>query len=383
MDKCPFIVDSSDIQTADVLQGDFKVEVRGIGALKAQDSRWVVAQVNGRVENILIKAGSQVVKGQPMVELSNPALQRELEKAHWELTATQAESQAAYTLLESQLVDLENSVDEAEFNYLSAKLKLDAETALLAQGKASISKLDYRRSQLATKQQKQRWQAQQKRISKMRANLSASQTAQQARLGLVRNNYQRIKEQVADLVIKASTDGVVQQVDLQHGQQVNSGNSVALIANQQKLYAELQIQELQVSRVATGQPVTIDTHSSQMSGKVVRIDPVVSAGMVKVDVALTQSLPAEARPDLNIEGRIQVSYIKDTLFIRRPAYAPRMSQADLFKVNQQTGIAKKQTAQFGESSVNHIQITAGLQLGDTVIVSDTSKWQQHNQVLIN
>ena len=200
---------------------------------------------------------------------------------------------------------------------------MDAETQLLAQGNATVSALEHQRSQLAVKQQMQFWLAQQQKTEKMQANMAATKVAQQARIGLVENNYQRVKEQVAALQVKASTSGVVQQVSLELGERAQVGDSVALIADQNTLFAELQVQEVRVRDIALGQLVTIDTRTSEIIGEVIRIDPAVKAGMVLIDVKLTSELPAEARPELTVDGLIAISHIENTLYVKRPVYAPR------------------------------------------------------------
>ena len=378
-----YIVNREEVQTARVERGEFRVDVRGAGVLKPQDIRWVSSQVAGRVEQMMIKVGATVTRGQALVQLSNPELHRALERAKWELEATRAENHAAYVAMESQLVDLENSVTEAEYNYKSTKLRLDAETELLSQGKGSVSMLDYQRTQLSVEQQLQRWRAQQQRAEKMRANLDASKVAHAARLGLVENSYQRASNQVADLTVRATTDGVVQQLSLELGQQAAVGGSVALIADPRSLMAELQIQELQIRDIALGQPVVVDTRSSELRGEVVRIDPAVVNGVIQVDVKLLDALPAEARPDLNVEGLIETSRIEDALFVRRPAFAPRFSDAALYRLAGDSPHARRQQVRTGQSSVQHIQILAGLDAGDTIVISDTSAWQEHAEVLIN
>jgi len=378
-----FVVDLEKIQTAVVEQGEFKVEVRAIGVLKPQDIRWVPTLVSGRVEQILVKPGTLVIKDQPMIKLSNPELLRELEKARWELQASKAEMQASLVLLESQLVDLENNVDEAEYNYLSTKLKLDAESELINQGNGSISKLDFKRTQLSVKHQKQRWLAQKKRTQKMIDNMNANKIAQKARLELTVSNYQRVQQQVDDLTVKSSMAGIVQKTDLVLGQQLAMGASVATIANKDSLFAELQVQELQIQDIQLGQKVIIDTRSSEITGYVNRIDPGASAGMVQVDISLEGELPNEARPELNVEGRIIVSQIEDALFVKRPAFAPKNSLVKLFRVSTDNQFAYKEEVKLGLSSVTHIQILTGLKDGDSIITSDISAFQQHKQVLLN
>lgn len=378
-----YFLDKNAMVTAKVQQGNFKVNVRASGLLKPLNIRWVSSQVAGRVEQVFVKAGAKVNAGDVLVQLSNPELHRELETARWELEANKAESHAAYVVLESQMVDLKNSVVSAEYSYQSAKLKLDAETLLMEQGNATVSALDYQKSQLAVKQQMQYWQAQQQKAEKMKANMAATKIAQNARVGLVENNYQRVLEQVSSLQVKAFTAGVVQQVSLELGERTQVGDSVALIADQNTLFAELQVQEVRAKDIALGQFVTIDTRRSEISGKVTRIDPAVKSGMVLIDVALTSSLPNEARPDLTVDGLIEISNIKEALFVKRPVYAPSYSQVNLYRLSDDKDFASKREVSLGQSSVNHIQILSGLKLGDEIIISDSTDWQDHQQVMIN
>lgn len=378
-----YFLERNALVIAIVQQGNFKVNVRASGLLKPLNIRWVSSQVAGRVEQVFVKAGAKVNAGDLLVQLSNPELHRELETARWELEANKAESYAAYVALESQMVDLKNSVLSAEYSYQSAKLKLDAETLLMKQGNATVSALDYQKSQLAVKQQMQYWQAQQQKTEKMKANMAATKTAQQARIGLVENNYQRVLEQVSSLQVKAFTGGVVQQISLELGERALVGDSVALIADQNSLFAELQVQEVRARDITLGQLVTIDTRRSEISGKVTRIDPAVKGGMVLIDVALTSTLPNEARPDLTVDGLIEISNIAEALYIKRPVYAPGHTQVGLFQISEDRNFANKREVSLGQSSVNNIQILSGLKAGDEVIISDSTEWQNHQQVMIN
>ncbi|KGJ98091.1 efflux RND transporter periplasmic adaptor subunit [Thalassotalea sp. ND16A] len=378
-----YIVEKNAVVIATVEQGNFRVNVRATGVLKPLNIRWVSAQVSGRVEQVFVKAGAEVSEGDVLVQLSNPELHRELETARWELEANKAESHAAFVALESQMVDLQNSVVSAGFNYQSAKLKLDAETLLMEQGNATVSALDYQKSQLAVKQQMQYWQAQQQKTKKMQENLAATKTAQQARIGLVENNYQRVQEQVDALQVRASTHGVVQQVSLILGERAQVGDSVALVADQKTLFAELQVQEVRARDIALGQIVTVDTRTSEIAGIVTRIDPAVNAGMVLIDVKLTSQLPNEARPELTVDSLIEISNIDNALFVKRPVFAPRHSAIGLYKLSVDQQFASKQSVNLGQSSVSKIQILSGLTAGDEIIISDTSSWQEHQQIMIN
>ncbi|KGJ94880.1 HlyD family secretion protein [Colwellia psychrerythraea] len=378
-----YFIERNAVVTAKVEQGNFRVNVRATGVLKPLNIRWVSSQVSGRAEQVFVKAGAKVNKGDVLVQLSNPELHRNLEKARWELEAKKAESHVAFVMLESQMVDLDNSVLSAEYSYQSAKLKLDAETELLAQGNATVSALEHQRSKLAVKQQMQSWLAQQQKTEKMQANMAATKIAQQARIGLVENNYQRVKEQVAALEVRSSTSGIVQQVSLELGERVQVGDSVALVADQNNLFAELQVQEVRVKDIALGQLVTIDTRTSEIIGEVIRIDPAVKGGMVLIDVKLTSELPTEARPELTVDGLIAISNIEGALYVKRPVYAPRHTKVGLYKLSPDQQFASKHLVVLGQSSVNKIQIIDGLLVGDEIIISDTSSWQEHEGIKIN
>lgn len=378
-----YFVDLDSLVTATVEQGDFTVNVRATGSLKPKHIRWISSEVSGRAEQVFVKPGAHVNEGDLLVQLSNPELHRELEKISWELKANKAENKAAFVSLESQLLDINNSIASAELAYQSAKLKLDAETSLLEQGNSTVSALDYQKSQFAAKEKYQFWHAQQQKALKMEATMEATKAAHLARTGQIENNYQRVKQQVEALQVRASYAGVIQTMQLELGQRTMPGDNVALIANQSDLFAELQVQEVRARDIALGQPVSVDTRTTKLVGEVTRIDPAVNAGMVLVDVHIYSELPSEARPELSVDGLIEVSSVANTLFVKRPVFAPSNTTVGLFKVSPDRQFAEKHKVSLGLSSVNKIQILSGLSPGDTVVISDTSEWQEHDNVLIN
>lgn len=378
-----FVVDRDTLQFAKVQKGEFLIEVNGIGLLKPENTQWISSEVSGRVEQILVKPGSHVSIGQQLVRLSNPELIRALQKAKWEVQATEAEMVATMVQLESQLLDLETRVDEAKFNYQSTKLKLDAESELIEAGKSSISKIEFQRTILSVDQQKQRWLAEQRRAKKMKDNISASKSAKLARLELVKSNYQSIQGQVESLNVKTQVAGTIQTIALELGQQIQTGDSIATLADHSSLIAELKVQELQVQDIAIGQPVIIDTRSSEFKGVVSRVDPRVQQGMVQVDVEISDKLPAEARPDLNIEGRIVVKKISDALFVKRPNFAPRNTEVKLFSLSNDKQFINRRQVKLGITSVSQVQINSGLSEGDYIVTTDISEYIQHQQILIN
>ena len=375
------VIARSRIQTAGVERGDFVVSVRGNGTLQPRDSRWVSIGIPGRVEEMHIQAGTKVVVGEPLFRLSSRALENDFEEARLELKAAEAESRSSTIVLEMQLLALEDGALQAGFKYETSKIRLDAEAELLEHGLCSENQ--YRGTQLEVEQLSLSWQAQKGRVEKMKQNLSSMRLEVAARVGLVEKAVERARSSVEGLVARATMSGVVQVVSLELGQQVGLGFDAVLIVNEESLMAVLQIQELQVRDIALGQPVIIDTRASRIEGSVFRIDPASRSGQVQVDVLLTGNMPNEARPDLSVDGRIQVNHLRDVLFVSRPALVQSNSQNQVYRLSAGGGSAEKVSIEAGQSSIQEVVVLSGLEAGDRIIVSDTSDWEQHDEVLIH
>ncbi|GAA0344332.1 HlyD family efflux transporter periplasmic adaptor subunit [Bowmanella denitrificans] len=375
-----YLADRNSLLIDTVQRGDLHVRVRGTGVLVPKDIRWITTDVPARVERILKKAGAKVQQGDVLMELANPQLQQQLLEAQWELQALEAETQARRVSLESDLLDQEIAVVNESLNHQRALLTLEAQKTLLGQGIVAISKIDYEEVRINVAQYKQQWELEQKRLQKRQENLDAHMLANEARLSRMRKVVQRLQEQVDGLQVKASMDSIVQDMPLELGQQVSAGSNLALLARSDLFIAQLRIPEKQIKDVLIGQPVTLDTRTSHIQGKVLRIDPAVVNSSVQIDVELLGELPKEVRPELTVDGEINIATIPDTLFVRRPMYASSFSQATVYRLGPQGQNANQQPVTFGHMSSQFIQVQTGLNEGDSIIVSDASGWAQHQQI---
>lgn len=363
-----------------VKRGEFLVQIRGVGVLVPKNIQWQAANVDGRVDSIAVEAGSKVKQGDVIATLSNPKLKLQLEESTWELEAQRKENRAAEMELQSKLAEVRAEASDAELEHRSSKLKLDAEEILVAKG--IVSRLTVEQSKLAVEQFKEKNRGQLERVAKMEANLAAMVEAHAARLNKLQNTHDQIQQQIDDLTVKARIDGVVQEMTLKLGQQVVQGTEVARIAPHDNLVALLDVQDFQVRDVVLGQVVSVDTRSSKITGKVVRIDPAATGGVVKVEVALEGKLPPEARPDLSVEGVIDVERKADTLFVERPSFAQSFRPTAMYRLSSSGNAATRVEVQLGRASTRHIEVVNGLKEGDRVIVSDPSAWESHNDILI-
>ncbi|KPH63793.1 RND transporter [Pseudoalteromonas porphyrae] len=366
-----------------VKRGQFEVTVRGIGVLVPKDIRWVATNISGRVEAIYAKAGASVKVDDILMVLSNPELEQQLEESQWELEEMKAQLHAQKIALESQVFDQEALVINSQLNYERALLTLNAQESLIAQDIVAVSKIAHEEVKIDVNQFKQRWLLEQKRLLKSRENMQAQIKAFSARSKRMQHIVSRMQSQVDGLTVKATIDSIVQEMPLELGQRVNAGTNLARLAKSGEFLAELRVPEKQVSHVALGQHVTIDTRANITTGIVKRIDPAVINGSVQVDVELVGDIPKEARPELSVDGIIEIAKLDDVLFVKRPMFAKANSTGTIYALDTANEYAQSTTVEFGQMSATHIEIKQGLATGNNIVVSDVSAWDGHQQIKIN
>jgi len=371
-------VASSSLWLDTVKRGDLLREVRGPGTLVPREIRWIAAETSARIERIVVKPGAQVRANTVILELSNPELIDQQLGAEAALKAAEADYQAHRMSLESQLLDQRANLAGVKSDYESARLQADAEHDLAVSG--IISRIQARRSELASAQLKLRTGIEQERIAKFEQTIAAQLAADRARLTQLRNAAELRRRQVDGLHLQAGIAGVLQQVPVQEGQQVSIGTNLARVAKPGDLMAELRIPETQVRDVAFGQSVRVDTRNGIVAGQVIRIDPAVINGSVQVDVELSGGLPAGARPDLSVDGTIEIERLTDVLYVGRPAYGQPESEVRLFRIEADSDRALRVPVKLGRASVSQIEISAGLNVGDRIILSDTSQWDAYDRL---
>jgi HlyD family secretion protein len=363
-----------------VKQGDMLREVRGPGVLVPKEIRWIAAESNARVERIVVRPGAVVEADTVILELSNPEVVDQQLSAVSALTAAEADYTAKQMGLESQLLDQRAALAGIRADYEGARLQAEAETELA--GRGIISRIQARRSELTSEQLKLREGIEVERIEKFEQTLRAQLAAERARIEQLKNVAELRRRQAEALKVRAGIAGVLQQVPVQEGQQVAAGTNLARVAKPGELMAELRISETQVKDILHGQQVRVDTRNGVVAGQVVRIDPAVQNGTVLVEVEFTEALPASARPDLSVDGTIEIERLQNVLYVGRPAYGQPESEVRLFRVDAE-GQAQRVPVRLGRASVNLIEIQQGLAPGDQIILSDTSQWEGYERLRVD
>lgn len=373
----PISLPAKQLQIASVTQADFVVKVKGFGRLKSKYQRYLTNTDVAMVEAIHVYPGTQVSKDTVILSLVNPLQAQRLSVARLELARQQASFSEQKINQKSQLLEREANLTLLQSELESAQLRSEAESKLIEQG--IVSSLDYKRSLLTVKQLKQRVEIEKKRLAQLAQMHLQRSKVQQELLRQFELNYQVQQQAFDELQITAGIDGMLQELNVELGQNLTPGTRLAVVGSDNALKAELSIKQSDAEKIALNMDARVNTFSNSKQGevaaKVTRIDPIVSDGRVMIELDLIGELPANARPDLSIEGHVISNVIANALTIKLPQKAKAHSKAMLFKLNPTTHLATPINIEFGTLSDNTIQLLDGAKVGEQLIISDLSKWQ--------
>jgi HlyD family secretion protein len=363
-----------------VKRGDMNRNVRGLGTLVPVDEarRLIPAVTQGRVERILIRPGVEVTPDTVILELSEPTVQQALADAEQQLRASEADYVSLQARLESERLNQISAAAAVHAEYQQAELQKEVDENLAKDG--LVSSLQLKTSTVRAESLKTRNKIAQDNLKVAENNVKAQLMAQQARVDQLRSQVALRQQQVDQLRVRAGMSGVLEQVAVNVGQQVQPGTNLARVADPTRLKAELRIAETQARDLAIGQKAEVDTRNGIIQGRVMRIDPAAQQGTVTVDVELIGELPRGARPDLSVDGTIELERLTNVLYVGRPAFGQEQSTVGLFRLDPATGEAARTQVQLGRSAVNTIEILSGLSEGDQVVLSDMSAWDQFDRV---
>ncbi len=374
-------VDRRTLWIDEVKRGPMLREVRGVGTLMSEDVLVVPAEVPGRVRAICVEPGAVVDANTVILELTNPQLQLQWLDAQSKLNSAKAQLTAAEAGLEDQLLEIEGNQARMEADLRVAQLT--AEVDQKQYDDDLISELSYKLSKARVETQENTLEISKKRWTMFREKTYPAQLAgAEATLNQAQSQFNLTKSQIDSLFVRAGTGGVLASVrdNIELGQSVSAGTILARITNPKRLKARLKIPEVQARDVRIGLMAEIDTYNGKIPGKVSRIDPTVMEGNVTVDIALDGALPDGARPDLSVVGTVEIERLDDILFVGRPVFAASESAVELFKVVEDGKYAVRIPTQLGRSSVSTIEVIQGLAVGDEIILSDMSQWDEQDRL---
>jgi HlyD family secretion protein len=371
-------VDKATIWTDDVKRGPMLREVHGLGTLVPEDIRWIPAQTDSRVDRKILYPGAIVQPNSVILELSDPILQREALDAEYQLKAAQADLESLKVQINSELLNQKSTAASVRSEYEQAKIQHEVDAKLRAEGLGA--EVTEQLSRVKVEQLAIRAQLEDNRTKNAEESAGARIQAQQSKVDQQRALYDLKRSELDALHVRAGIQGVLQLVPVEVGQHVIPGTNLARVADPKHLKAEIKIAETQAKDVTIGQPASIDTRNGVVKGLVSRVDPSVLNGTVSVDVQIIDVLPQGARPDLSVDGTIELENLKDVLYVGRPVHGQSDSSIGMFKLVDDGSDAVRVNVKLGKSSVNTVQILQGLNVGDRVILSDMSTWDAFDRI---
>lgn len=361
-----------------VERGTMIRQVRGPGTLVPKEIRWITTSVDGRVERRLLEPGVRVEPDTVILEIVNPQTEQQLEEARLEVNAAQARLADLRVQLQSDLLSQQAQAAAIESDHSEAMLEVEANEELAKDG--LIPDIDLKRSRIRSQQLGKRMEIEARRLAQARESIESQLDSERAQLAQAQGLYALRREQADSLRVTAGIAGVLQEVPVEVGERVQPGTVLARVAKPGDLKAELRIAETQAKDIEIGLPARIDTRNGVVAGHVSRIDPAVREGTVLVDVEIDDQLPPGARPDLSVDGTIQIEKLDDILYMGRPTYGQANSQVELFKLVEDGEMAIRVPVRLGRASVDTIEVVEGLIEGDQVILSDTSQFDEVDRV---
>jgi multidrug resistance efflux pump len=374
-------VDRATLWTDTVRRGDMARQVRGPGTLVAEDIRWISAITQGRVETKAVQPGTAVAVGAVLLTLSNPDVERQALEAQRQLTAAQAELTTLRNNLQNQILTQQGTVAQVQAQYNQARRQAESAEGLSRQNMVSAQELARARDDAADLQT--RLGVERQRLEFQGRSMQQQLAAQESQITMLRRLAEFNQGQIASMQVRSPNAGVLQELPVELGQWVNSGATLAKVVQPGRLKAVLRISETQARDLAVGQKASVDTHNGIVPGHVVRIDPASQNGTVTVDVALDAPLPRGARPDLSVDGTVEIDRLANVVFVGRPSYGQADGSLAMFRVAPGGGEAQRVTVRLGRGSASTVEVLSGLNPGDVVILSDLSQYEGNDRLRLH
>ena len=375
------VVERSTVWVDVVKRGPMLRQVRGTGTLVPEIVRWIPAATEARVEKVLVQPGEAVNPDTVLLELSDPEQVQRTLNAELQLRAAESEYVNLEAELESERLRQEAEAARLKAEYEAARLRANADEALAKE--QLLPEITRKISQQSADELRNRYELEQRRIIAGANASRARLAARRSQVQQLRSMYELQRTQLASLQVRAGIKGVLQQIGVEVGQRVPAGTILAKAVDVTKLKAQLRVAETQAKDIQPGQQAVIDTRNGVVKGHVMRVDPAVQNGTVTVDVALDEALPKGARPDLTVDGTVELERLDNILFVNRPVHAQELSAGSIFKLEPDGSDAVRVKVQFGRGSVSTIEVTDGLAEGDRVILSDMSAWNENDRIRLN
>jgi len=373
-------VDRATVWMDTVQRGTMVRAVRGNGTLVPEEMRWITAVTAGRIEQRYLQPGATIDSTTVILRLSNPDVEVQLLESQQQLSQAQTQLITLRSQLQTQRLTQQAVVAQTRTQYLDAKRVYDQNQRLFDRNPDLVARADLDRSKELAEELETRLQLGEEELRVSESTYQDQINAQEEQINRLTAIVSFNTDRLRSLEVTAGVSGVLAELPVQEGEWVQAGGTLARVVQPGRLKAEVRIPQTQAQDIAVGQTAYIDTRNDTILGRVSRIDPAVQNASVLIDVALPENLPRSARPDLTIDGTVEIERLEDVVYVGRPAYGNPNSRVGIFKLVEGGNYAERVSVQLGASSVNEIEVVEGLQPGDVVILSPMDQWDGYDRV---
>lgn len=376
-------LDKDTLRIGEVKRGQFNVQVLGNGQIAAKDPDWIVARVEGQVVQAPVKAGQWVHKGELLLELSNDNIAASYAKSQSDVQAAEADFALLKANLESRHTALKAAVIYARLDYKQVNARYQALSRLKQTSVIPIPELEYVNTKVSVEQAEGKLEVAQLELNSFKKIDAAQTRAGEFRFTAAQQEHERIKKQFNDLHIRASRDGIVQNINFNPGEGVTTAALIAQIVDPQSVYVTLTVPAIQATKLAPNQPVSLHINRKQVQGHVHRVDPNIKGSIVEVDVYFDSDAPEDSKIGMYVTGTIYVQSINETLYVEIPSMVAENDSMSVYLLNKEGNLATLTSVKSGSLSAHYIQVIDGLKPGDKIILSDIPERQDTHTFRLN
>ena len=363
-----------------VAHGEFVRDVRGPGTLVPVRRRWITALTAGRVDEILVEPGAEVEAATSLYRLSNADVEVQLLTVRQQLSDAEADLVSLASNVESEALAQEALIAQVRTQYLEAKHRDEMNRELNGKNPGLVAEFDLARGRELVAELDNRLGIESRRLDVLADSADEQLSAQRTQVERLRSIVRFNEERTAALTVRAGIDGVLGESAVEEGQWINAGDTMGRVVQPGRLKAELRLPQNRGGDLAIGQAAQIDTRNGVIDGSVSRIDPTVRDGTITVDVSLSSDLPAGARPNMSVDGTVVLERLNDITYVGRPANARAHERVGLYRLDEDSEVARRVSVKLGRVSANHVEVLEGLRPGDRVVLSGLAAFDEYDIV---
>ncbi len=374
-------INSDSVQTATVQSGEFSEYVNAEGTLQPIQTIKVYTREGGFVESVLVQDGALVHKGDTLMILSDPELQRTIETARESWRKQNRSYRTSMIEMDQRRLSLAQSILQTKYELKRLEKEHNLAQEEFRMGIRSRAQLDVADEEYNYKMETVRLQLESRRQDSV---LNAiRQEALQDELAEAQRQLRKTEERLNDLIVTAPADGQLSGLSLEPSQRISSGTAIADIKRMDQFRMRLSINEFYIDKITVGQPATITYEKKTYPMTISSTVPEIKSGSFDIYLVFTDSLPDNARIGKSYQARIEMGGQAQSIIVPKGNFYNYTHGSWVFKVNTQHTHAVRVPVSIGRQNPRHFEILEGLNPGDEIIITGYDRISDADEVVLN